>query len=264
MGKSKKAGADVAGQAKLESNYLDNRLQDLLKSKHRTPECARDIKIGDTVTYDSNNNFELEVLDIVEKRYLLVRSLNSNDKRWEPWLKLIPKIDTSSDESLVDNTIMNNLVSSQRQLDALIHFYYEEGITLNPSYQRGHVWTEDQKVLLVDSLFNGIDLGKFVFAFNGFDVGPNENLTEIIDGKQRLSAIIEFYEDRFPYKGKLFSQLKWQDRSFFLRYLITYGESKEPLTEKQKIEIFLRLNAGGTAQTKEHMDMVREKLKTKV
>jgi uncharacterized protein with ParB-like and HNH nuclease domain len=35
---------------------------------------------------------------------------------------------------------------------------------MNPEYQRGFVWKEEHKLKLIDSIFNGIEIGKMVFV----------------------------------------------------------------------------------------------------
>ena len=64
---------------------------------------------------------------------------------------------------------------------------------------RGNVWDIEDKVKLIDSIFNNIDVGKF--AFIKVPYKDNSPSYECLDGKQRVTALIEFYEGRFEYKG---------------------------------------------------------------
>ena len=48
---------------------------------------------------------------------------------------------------------------------------------------------------------------------------------EIIDGKQRLSTLVEFYENRFQYEGKYFTDLGFEDRHQFTSFNIVFGET---------------------------------------
>lgn len=79
---------------------------------------------------------------------------------------------------------------------------------------------------------------------------------EVLDGKQRLSALQEFFEDRFTYKGKYFIQLIQRDQNHFGNYSISLAESQNELTEKQKLEYFIRLNKTGRVMNKEHLEKV--------
>lgn len=54
-----------------------------------------------------------------------------------------------------------------------------------------------------------------VFVFVQRDYGYKGKLYEIIDGKQRLTALLEFNEDRFQYNGYYFSELSNADKNKF-------------------------------------------------
>ncbi len=74
-------------------------------------------------------------------------------------------------------------------------------IWLDPPYQRmADIWPLDKKQLLIDSLSNGFDLPKFYFHdfYPGESVDGREVRFAIIDGKQRLSAIWDFIDGKFP------------------------------------------------------------------
>ena len=51
-------------------------------------------------------------------------------------------------------------------IESLINKHYFFGVNFEPDYQRGYVWTQEDKELLIDSIFNNIDIGKFVFIKN--------------------------------------------------------------------------------------------------
>jgi hypothetical protein len=61
------------------------------------------------------------------------------------------------------------------------------GLELNPSYQRGNVWTDKESSELIDSVLRGIPLPSIILNQRLGD----ESL-EIVDGKQRLTSILRF------------------------------------------------------------------------
>jgi uncharacterized protein with ParB-like and HNH nuclease domain len=70
---------------------------------------------------------------------------------------------------------------------------------MNPDYQRDLVWSLEDKVNLIDSIYNDIEIGRFAFiktdySKNNFDF-DKDFYWEILDGKQRISAIIDFFEE---------------------------------------------------------------------
>jgi len=70
-------------------------------------------------------------------------------------------------------------------------------IDMNPPYQRrGKLWSDTDKGYLIDSIINGYDIPKLYMAdFTWGDSALNKIKSSyaIIDGKQRLEAIFDFY-----------------------------------------------------------------------
>lgn len=71
-------------------------------------------------------------------------------------------------------------------------------IDMNPSYQRkGRLWSASDKAYLIDSIMNGFDVPKLYladFQFGDNVLNKNKLPYAIIDGKQRLEAIFDFFE----------------------------------------------------------------------
>lgn len=71
-------------------------------------------------------------------------------------------------------------------------------IDMDPPYQRrGRLWSDSDKAYLIDSILNGFDIPKLYMA--DFTWGDSTlNISQlpyaIIDGKQRLEAIFDFYD----------------------------------------------------------------------
>lgn len=65
-------------------------------------------------------------------------------------------------------------------------------LIVSPEYQRRPVWNAKDKMLLVDSIARGIPIGAITLYQ---DAEPGYAIYEVIDGKQRLTALIEYSED---------------------------------------------------------------------
>ena len=147
---------------------------------------------------------------------------------------------------------INSRRTSLNELIRTTNYYF--GIDNEPDYQRELVWSEDDKVALIDSIFKDIDIGQFVLIHVGYSLGHNY---EILDGKQRLNALCEFFEGRFKYKGLTYAEMHPHDKSHFNNFGIVIGETRDTLTKKQKLDYFLRLNTRGKDQTADHLDRVK-------
>ncbi len=80
---------------------------------------------------------------------------------------------------------------------------YRDGMLLvNRRYQRKLVWTQEEKVLLVESIMKGFPIPLILLAARTKELG--ESKYEIIDGVQRLNAIFSYIENAFHVGGKYF------------------------------------------------------------
>ncbi|MES1226159.1 MAG: DUF262 domain-containing protein [Bacteroidota bacterium] len=68
-------------------------------------------------------------------------------------------------------------------------------LTVNPEYQRGEVWTDNQRKKLIDSVLRNYPLPLIYLHHIKKTVAgiPREDF-EIIDGQQRISALGKFYK----------------------------------------------------------------------
>ncbi|OFV95376.1 MAG: hypothetical protein A3H28_02235 [Acidobacteria bacterium RIFCSPLOWO2_02_FULL_61_28] len=71
-------------------------------------------------------------------------------------------------------------------------------IDMDPPYQRrGHLWSATDKAYLIDSILNGFDVPKIYmadFTWGDSPLNRQKKAYAIIDGKQRLEAIFDFFE----------------------------------------------------------------------
>ena len=82
---------------------------------------------------------------------------------------------------------------------------------------------------------------------------------EIVDGKQRLNALMQYYENRFPYKGYYYRDLSGKDKGFFLRHNVVYADI-ENCNRKEILNIFLMLNTTGRKMEENDLEKARRML----
>lgn len=111
-----------------------------------------------------------------------------------------------------------------------------------PDFQRPPVWKLPQKVRLIESLWNGLPIGAYVV--NRVLGSPYDNY--LLDGQQRISAILEYVADGFPVMGYLYSELTRLDRRQFEMIPVSCLETAITDLEQLK-EVYDRLAYGGTA-----------------
>jgi len=126
-----------------------------------------------------------------------------------------------------------------------------------PDYQRdAEQWNSRKKSLFIESLLNNLTIPAF------FLCEDEERNYEVVDGQQRLTTIWDFANDDFTisaasnieyiapqsalYSGKKFSQLSRDLQNIFNDYPLTIIYLPKNLHLPTKLEIFRRINEGGT------------------
>lgn len=133
-------------------------------------------------------------------------------------------------------------------------------------YQRDFCWTTNDKQLLIESIYRGVDCGKIVVREHSYKEvegeiknGNNEfAFFDIVDGKQRLKALADFINDVFPDKnGKYFSDFSTLGKRFFYNKLcFTFAKLDERTTDEDVLKVFLLVNNSGKQMTQEHLEYV--------
>jgi hypothetical protein len=150
-----------------------------------------------------------------------------------------------------------NIIYYNSSVESLLHRYYCFGVDMNPEYQRGYVWSLEDKQKLIESIFEKADIGKFTFIkLTETDYIDRDVDYEILDGKQRLSTLTEFYENRFSYKGKFYNDLDGCDKRTFLNAVISIGDINNVIDRKTIYQQFLRINRTGKPIPEEHLKRI--------
>jgi len=178
---------------------------------------------------------------------------HEHQKMLVTWLNIRPYCEVKK-ESLIKNKELQ-LSYSQRGMSDIITKAYFFGIDFEPDYQRDYVWELEDKIALIDSIFNNIDIGKFVFIHNGYE--ENKPSYQILDGKQRIRAILDYYENRFAYNDLYFNDLSYRDQCHLDDYPISTAEIRN-VNREQILRYFVKLNKHGKIMSKAQIEKVEK------
>lgn len=132
---------------------------------------------------------------------------------------------------------------------------------MDVDWQRDHVWTEKQKQLFIGHVLEGGEVQPLIVneGVDGYLVPA-----QLIDGKQRMTAALDWEEGRIAAlisdgREILAADLDKASRtkcsnSIGLQYAMVR------LTREGCLELYLRLNRGGTVHTDDEIGRVRELL----
>ncbi|WP_374488077.1 DUF262 domain-containing protein [Zoogloea sp.] len=129
-----------------------------------------------------------------------------------------------------------------------------------PDYQRdAEQWDNRKESLFIESILNNLTVPAFFFSQS------SDRTIEVVDGQQRLSTIRKFAENKLTlsddesmayltpqsclYRGKTFADIPPKLQTVFQDYPLTIIYLPQSLDLGTKLEIFRRINEGGTPLT---------------
>jgi len=145
---------------------------------------------------------------------------------------------------------MSELKSSKTfDINEFLGWYNRGELVLSPKYQRNAVWNLNAKSYLIDTILNGLPIPP-IFIRQKIDLELNKTIREVLDGQQRLRAIVEFKNNEFKilksqsedYGGYEFESLPDNLKEAFLTFELSVEIIKTD-DEATIYDMFARLNS---------------------
>ena len=160
-----------------------------------------------------------------------------------------------------------DVITSQVQF--LIKFIAENQLDLNPIYQRDYVWSTEQKQSFINSLVQGKTTIKPTYLYNNVPI--NEPMYEVLDGKQRINAVLSYMKNEFSVNGFYYRDLSIIDTNKFLHLPVEYTRIKYFHPQKghitmpleNKIELFLQINEYGQRMSDKDLEKAKKYIQKK-
>lgn len=133
----------------------------------------------------------------------------------------------------------------------------ERGLQLIPEFQRGHVWTEEQQIAYIEFFLRGGITGRDIYLNNPSwhtsvtDGAYNDFVC--VDGLQRITAWRRFINNEIPAFGSFYNE--FTDRLDITRTMRLHINDLK--TEREVVQWYLEMNAGGTPHSEEELTRVR-------
>ena len=166
-----------------------------------------------------------------------------------------------------------SLHATSRCWGELVRFVQDGHITYDLPYQRGSVWTGEQRILLIHSILSGTPIPALIINRRPEDTwfGPNGERNPgyaVVDGKQRLITVRMFMENHLAVPASWFAPdrllnteatedgpyVRWSGLSEGQRCRFDMA-MPAPVAEgslrgiQAEAELYLRVNGLGTPQT---------------
>ncbi|AAL47509.1 DUF262 domain-containing protein [Vibrio cholerae] len=115
-----------------------------------------------------------------------------------------------------------------------------------PKWQRQLVWSDAQKLSFIESVFMGYDLGSVMInSYEDLGNGLTRPMSDIlIDGQQRISALLAFINNEFEYEGYFWKNLNRREQRRFLEREMG-KRTTECYDENELKKVYNHLNFSG-------------------
>lgn len=139
------------------------------------------------------------------------------------------------------------------------------GLNLDPDFQRGRVWTTEQKVAYIENVMRGvIPPETMVIQFNcphweadGYD-GELPREMQIVDGLQRLTTVLDYLDGKVQPFGRSIDDFAGTDFDVRQRHVYRFRFVVHAFqTRRQLLQHYLDLNTGGTPHSGDEIQRVR-------
>lgn len=129
-----------------------------------------------------------------------------------------------------------------------VRWHSENSLILSPKFQRRRVWPRKARAYLIDTILRGMPIPK-LYMRQHLDVEGARTIHEVVDGQQRLAAVLEFYQsnlklssDHEHYPKATYSTLAKDEQRTFLGYEFSVDLLTDA-TDAEVLDVFARINS---------------------
>ena len=135
--------------------------------------------------------------------------------------------------------------ATNKKVRELIQAVREGKLIPRTEFQRRLVWSRDDKNLFIDTILRGYPFPEIYFADGSVDLDTGAGTQLLVDGLQRVSTIIQYFEGVSDLKlttVPAYRDLPEQEKKDFLQYDVAVRDLGN-IGRNEIIEVFKRLNA---------------------
>ncbi len=132
----------------------------------------------------------------------------------------------------------------------------EYNLDLNPEFQRGHVWTEQQQIDYVEYILRNGQSGRDIYFNCPGWMHTMDGQMVLVDGKQRITAVLKFLNDEIKAFGLYHSEYEGR-----IPFDCGFKFHINDLSFQDEIlQWYIDINSG-VAHTTEEIEKVRQMIK---
>lgn len=151
---------------------------------------------------------------------------------------------------------MFNFTDNRKSIKEISSMFENAKLIVDDSYQRRSVWSEKDKIRLIETVLLNLIIPVLFFWKADTDPETGESITHIVDGQQRIKALCSFVNNEFKlkpqylldattkkkYANKFFKDLDPEDKKALWNYQLMVIDIDPVATRADIITMFNRLN----------------------
>ena len=137
-----------------------------------------------------------------------------------------------------------------RSVETLLKWHLDDDLNLRPEFQRRSNWPSGAQCYFIDTILRGLP-SPLIYVRPTINPKTKLPWNEVVDGQQRLTAIIDFFQGRLrldkqtkEFEGLTYKELELVDQESFLKYEMGVEELYNA-GDDYVLDVFHRLNAYG-------------------
>lgn len=129
-------------------------------------------------------------------------------------------------------------------------------LQIDPDFQRGRVWSEDQKIKYVEYCLKGGPYHRDILLNHPGWMNSFEGEYVLVDGLQRLTAVTQFIKNNLPvFNGVYLNDFDYPRNLLGGQFSVFCINTLK--TRKEVLQWYLDLNTGGVVHTLSEIERVR-------
>jgi len=151
---------------------------------------------------------------------------------------------------------MFNFIDSRKSIKEISSMFESESLIVDESYQRRSVWSEKDKIRLIETVLLNLIIPVLFFWKADTDPDTGSSITHIVDGQQRIKAICAYINNEFKlkpqylldatakekYANKFFRDLESEEKKAFWNYQLMVIDIDPTANRSDIVTMFNRLN----------------------
>lgn len=147
-------------------------------------------------------------------------------------------------------------------------YFNDYGLELNPDFQRGNVWTEEQQSAFMEFFLRGGQTSRVIYfncpffergSLDDYKQGKYEMPMVCVDGLQRLTTIRKFLKNELKVFGYTIDEFEDKDMLLRSHHELRFNVNNLK-TRKEVLQWYLDFNTGGTVHSQDEIERVKKLL----